>query len=78
MVMVPVWLNTSDPRVRIITHNEIFEYKEHLPTFSSRNWSQFETQKETLNLLSKIKSGETGGLDYSKVLLKLISIEYQT
>ena len=35
---VPVWLNTSNPRVRIVTHNEIFEYKEHLPTFSSRNW----------------------------------------
>ena len=37
---VPVWLNTSNPRVRIVIHNEIFEYKEHLPTFSSRNWSQ--------------------------------------
>jgi len=32
---IPVWLNTSHPRVKIVSHNEIFENKEHLPTFSS-------------------------------------------
>ena len=49
---VPVWLNTSNPRVRIVTHNEIFEYKEHLPTFSSRNWflSPVETRSDMLIL----------------------------
>ena len=31
-----------------------------------------------LNLLSKLKSGESDDLDHKKVLLKLISIEYQT
>ena len=31
-----------------------------------------------LNLLSKLKFGDTDDLDHKKVLLKLISIEYQT
>ena len=46
---VPVWLNTSNPRVRIVTHDEIFEYKEHLPTFSSRNrfLSPVQTRSDT-------------------------------
>ena len=33
---VPVWLNSSNPRIKVVTHEDIFEYKDHLPTFSSR------------------------------------------
>jgi len=32
---VPYWLNTSNPRVRLVTHREIFEHPEYLPTFNS-------------------------------------------
>lgn len=32
---VPYWLNTQYHRVQIITHDQIFEDKSHLPTFSS-------------------------------------------
>jgi len=32
---VPVWLNTDHPNVRVVTHEEIFADKSHLPTFSS-------------------------------------------
>lgn len=32
---VPSWLNTSNPRVKLITHEDIFPNKSHLPTFSS-------------------------------------------
>ena len=32
---VPVWLNTSHPRVRVVTHKEIFEKEDALPTFNS-------------------------------------------
>lgn len=32
---VPNWLNLSHPKIKIITHNQIFENKSHLPTFSS-------------------------------------------
>ena len=32
---VPVWLNTDHPNVRVVTHQEIFADKSHLPTFSS-------------------------------------------
>ena len=32
---VPRWLDTSHPRIRVITHNQIFVNKSHLPTFSS-------------------------------------------
>jgi hypothetical protein len=32
---VPAWLNQSHPRVRIVTHDEIFPNKSHLPTFNS-------------------------------------------
>ncbi len=31
----PSWLNTSHPRVKLITHEQIFQSKSHLPTFSS-------------------------------------------
>jgi len=31
----PNWLNTSSPRLRIVTHEEIFEDKDFLPTFNS-------------------------------------------
>eukprot|EP01116_Phalansterium_solitarium_P014565 TRINITY_DN3229_c0_g1_i1.p2 TRINITY_DN3229_c0_g1~~TRINITY_DN3229_c0_g1_i1.p2 ORF type:complete len:1966 (-),score=685.19 TRINITY_DN3229_c0_g1_i1:6465-12362(-) len=32
---IPYWLNLSNPRVSIVTHEEIFVNKSHLPTFSS-------------------------------------------
>ena len=32
---VPTWLNTSHPRVTVVTHAEIFPDASHLPTFSS-------------------------------------------
>ena len=32
---VPSWLNTSHPKIRVVTHEEIFTNKSHLPTFSS-------------------------------------------
>ena len=31
----PDWLNISNPRVRIVSHKEIFEHPENLPTFNS-------------------------------------------
>ncbi|KCV68485.1 hypothetical protein H696_04778 [Fonticula alba] len=32
---VPHWLDTTNPRLRVVTHEEIFRSPEHLPTFSS-------------------------------------------
>lgn len=32
---IPYWLNLENPRVTIVTHEEIFLNKSHLPTFSS-------------------------------------------
>jgi len=32
---VPNWLNVSNPRLRLVTHKEIFEKPENLPTFNS-------------------------------------------
>jgi hypothetical protein len=32
---VPSWLDTSHPRIKIVTHADIFSNKTHLPTFSS-------------------------------------------
>ena len=32
---LPSWLNTSHPRIRIVTHAMIFPNTSHLPTFSS-------------------------------------------
>ena len=32
---VPSWLNLEHPRIRLVTHQEIFLNKSHLPTFSS-------------------------------------------
>eukprot|EP00762_Andalucia_godoyi_P002468 ANDGO_02653.mRNA.1 Exopolysaccharide phosphotransferase SCO2594 len=32
---VPAWLNTDHPKIRIVSHEEIFVNKSHLPTFSS-------------------------------------------
>lgn len=32
---IPSWLNLDNPRVKIITHKDIFVNKSHLPTFSS-------------------------------------------
>ena len=32
---VPVWLNVSNPKVRLVRHDEIFLNDRHLPTFSS-------------------------------------------
>ena len=31
----PTWLNTSHPRVRVVTHAELFEPRDALPTFNS-------------------------------------------
>ena len=32
---VPHWLNTTNPKVHLVTHEEIFPNKTHLPTFNS-------------------------------------------
>lgn len=32
---VPSWLDTSNPRINVVTHEEIFANKSHLPVFSS-------------------------------------------
>ena len=32
---IPYWLNLDHPRLTVVTHEEIFERQEHLPTFSS-------------------------------------------
>ncbi|KAG1679747.1 N-acetylglucosamine-1-phosphotransferase subunits alpha/beta [Nymphon striatum] len=32
---IPIWLNLNHPRVTLVTHQEIFENKSHLPSFSS-------------------------------------------
>ncbi|XP_060587962.1 N-acetylglucosamine-1-phosphotransferase subunits alpha/beta-like isoform X2 [Ruditapes philippinarum] len=32
---IPDWLNKDNPRIKIVTHKEIFLNKSHLPTFSS-------------------------------------------
>ena len=32
---IPSWLNLDNPRIKIVTHYEIFNNKSHLPTFSS-------------------------------------------
>lgn len=32
---IPYWLDLSHPRIRVVTHEEIFQNKSHLPTFSS-------------------------------------------
>ena len=32
---IPSWLNLDNPRIKIVTHAEIFVNKSHLPTFSS-------------------------------------------
>lgn len=32
---IPFWLNLENPRIKIVTHSEIFTNKSHLPTFSS-------------------------------------------
>ena len=32
---VPMWLNTSHPKINIVTHSDIFEDKSYLPTFNT-------------------------------------------
>jgi len=32
---VPLWLNTSHPKIRMVSHKEIFKWPDHLPTFNS-------------------------------------------
>ncbi|XP_073972252.1 N-acetylglucosamine-1-phosphate transferase subunits alpha and beta isoform X3 [Rhodnius prolixus] len=32
---IPYWLNLENKRIRLVTHEDIFIYKSHLPTFSS-------------------------------------------
>lgn len=32
---IPYWLNLDNPRISVVTHEEIFPNKSHLPTFSS-------------------------------------------
>lgn len=31
----PSWLNLDHPKIRLVTHNQIYRWPEHLPTFSS-------------------------------------------
>ena len=32
---IPIWLNTEDHRISIVTHEDIFPSKDDLPTFNS-------------------------------------------
>jgi len=32
---IPFWLNITNPKVKIVTHKQIFQHKDHLPTFNS-------------------------------------------
>lgn len=32
---VPDWLNINHPKIKLVTHDQIFPNKSHLPTFSS-------------------------------------------
>ena len=34
---VPPWLNIDNPKVRLVTHQQIYRWPEHLPTFNSRS-----------------------------------------
>jgi UDP-N-acetylglucosamine-lysosomal-enzyme len=47
---VPNWLNTSNSRIKLVTHADIFVNKSHLPTFSS---SAIETHLHRIQGLSK-------------------------
>lgn len=47
---VPHWLNLTHPRIRLITHRDIFTNLSHLPTFSS---SAIETHLHRIPGLSK-------------------------
>ena len=47
---IPTWLNLSNPKIRLITHDQIFKNKSHLPTFSS---PAIESHLHRINGLSK-------------------------
>jgi len=47
---IPNWLNLSNPKIRLVTHEQIFKNKSHLPTFSS---PAIETHLHRINGLSK-------------------------
>lgn len=47
---VPSWLNTDHPKIRLVTHADIFRNREHLPTFNS---SSIETQLHHIDGLSE-------------------------
>lgn len=32
---IPLWLNVSHPKIRLVNHKDIFKWPEHLPTFNS-------------------------------------------
>ena len=32
---IPYWMDMDNPKIRIVTHEEIFVSRRHLPTFSS-------------------------------------------
>ena len=64
------------PQILVFVSSLIMKYLNTKSIYP--HFHQGTSLKLTLNLLSKIKSGETDDLDHTKVLLKLISIEYQT
>ncbi|BFU60222.1 MULTISPECIES: Stealth CR1 domain-containing protein [Rodentibacter] len=33
----PNWLDIHSPKIKLVTHNDIYEYKEHLPVFNSNS-----------------------------------------
>jgi hypothetical protein len=47
---IPVWLNTSHPKIKIIDHKDIFSNKDYLPTFNS---CSIETQLHHISELSE-------------------------
>jgi hypothetical protein len=47
---IPSWLNLSNPKIRLVTHEQIFKNKSHLPTFSS---PAIESHLHRINGLSK-------------------------
>lgn len=47
---VPSWLNIDHPKIRLVTHAEIYRNREHLPTFNS---SSIETQLHHIDGLAE-------------------------
>lgn len=47
---IPSWLNTQNPRIKVVPHSEIYSKQDHLPTFNS---SSIETQLHHIDGLAE-------------------------